>query len=114
MTSGKRLISAWQLSQSLAQGGNQPLIVIQRRFSDVLVRDTETSPTIEAGGGEGGNNLPMILDALPFDTTQITSHGNYSHPTWGGVCHPLANGQHPPAVVILKVKDELPERNRDA
>ena len=41
-------------------GGNVP-IVIQRRFSDVIVRDTDIAPTIEAGGGEGGNNLPMIL-----------------------------------------------------
>lgn len=40
------------------------MIVIQRRFSDVIVRETETSPTLEAGGGEGGNNMPMILITL--------------------------------------------------
>ena len=31
-------------------GGYVPMIVVQRRFSDVLVRDTEISPTLEAGG----------------------------------------------------------------
>lgn len=37
------------------------MIVMQRRFSNVMVKDAEVSPTLEAGGGEGGNNLPMIL-----------------------------------------------------
>ena len=31
------------------RGGNVP-IVIQRRFSDVIVRDTDVAPTLEAGG----------------------------------------------------------------
>lgn len=35
---------------------------------------------------------------LPFDTTQVTSPGNYSEPKSGQPCHPLAKGQHPPAV----------------
>ena len=37
------------------------MIVIQRRFSDVRVKDTEISPTIEMDGGGGGGNLPMVL-----------------------------------------------------
>lgn len=37
------------------------MIVMQRRFSDVRIRDTETSPTLEMGGGGGGGNLPMVL-----------------------------------------------------
>lgn len=72
------------------------MIVMQRRFSNVIVQDTDISPTIEAGGGEGGNNLPMIVEVLPFDTTQITSDKNWSHPKYGDPCHPLASGQHPP------------------
>lgn len=36
------------------------MIMFQRRFSNVFVDETEISPTLEAGGGEGGNNLPMI------------------------------------------------------
>lgn len=37
------------------------MIVMQRRFSDVRIKDTETSPTLEMSGGVGGGNLPMIL-----------------------------------------------------
>ena len=48
-------------------------------------------------------SVAVLIEVLPFDTTQITSDKNWSHPKWGGSCHPLAVGQHPPAVVI-KVK----------
>jgi DNA (cytosine-5)-methyltransferase 1 len=37
-------------------------------------------------------------DVTPFDTTQITSKGNYSRPQPGAPCHPLAEGAHPPAI----------------
>lgn len=60
------------------------MIVMQRRFSNVTVSDTEVSPTIEAGGGEGGNNVPMIIDTLVFDESQITSPINGNVPRWGG------------------------------
>ena len=51
------------------------------------------------------------VDVLAFDTTQVTSDKNYSHPKWGGVCHPLASGAHPPAVIIRKegTDDDLPK-----
>lgn len=39
---------------------------------------------------------PIVLDALPFDTTQLTSPQNGSNPHWGDPCHPLAT---PSAVV---------------
>ena len=54
----------------------------------------------------------MIVDVLPFDTTQITSDKNWSHPKYGDPCHPLASGQHPPTVVI-KETDELSECDGD-
>lgn len=38
-------------------------MILQRRFSDVIIRQSDISPTIEAGSGEGGNNLPMILES---------------------------------------------------
>lgn len=51
----------------------------------------------------------MIVDALPFDTTQVTSPMNYSTPKWGDACHPLAVGQHPPAVAIqISEEDKMP------
>mgnify|MGYP006404393345 CR=1 FL=1 len=37
---------------------------------------------------------------LVFDTTQVTSSGNYSNPQPGDPCHPLAAGQHPPTIIL--------------
>lgn len=37
------------------------MIVLLRRFSNVLISETEICPTLEAGAGGGGNNLPMIM-----------------------------------------------------
>lgn len=42
-------------------GGGSEVLVLQRRFSNVNVDDTEVAPTIEAGAGGGGNNLPIVL-----------------------------------------------------
>ncbi|NBK21493.1 MAG: DNA cytosine methyltransferase [Spirochaetia bacterium] len=36
---------------------------------------------------------------MAFDTTQITSPDNGSHPKPGAPCHPLASQAHPPAVI---------------
>lgn len=41
----------------------------------------------------------FVADALPFDTTQLTSPQNGSNPKWGDPCHPLAASAHTPAVV---------------
>lgn len=49
----------------------------------------------------------MITDALPFDTTQVTSPMNYSVPHWGDACHPLAANQHPPAVAVREEENNL-------
>jgi DNA (cytosine-5)-methyltransferase 1 len=40
------------------------------------------------------------LIPIPFDTTQVTSQGNYSNPQPGDPCHPLASGAHAPAVAF--------------
>ena len=32
-----------------------------RRFSNIVVTETEIAPCLEAGAGGGGNNLPMIV-----------------------------------------------------
>lgn len=47
---------------------------------------------------------PIVLDALPFDTTQLTSPQNGSNPHWGDPCHPLAASAHTPSAVV-KVLD---------
>ncbi len=54
------------------------------------------------GVGEAGDPMFTLQSgkqhAIAFDTTQITSPGNYSNPKPGDACHPLAKGQHPPAI----------------
>lgn len=54
------------------------------------------------------NQKLCIDDALPFDTTQITSKVNKSNPQWGDPCHPLAAAAHPPAAVIRISDEEMP------
>lgn len=58
------------------------MIMFQRRFSNVFVDETEISPTLEAGGGEGGNNLPMICvkpnEPIVF-TTEMTPKVDGGH-----------------------------------
>ena len=42
----------------------------------------------------------IVIDALPFDTTQLTSPQNGSNPHWGDPCHPLAASAHTPSAVV--------------
>ena len=43
---------------------------------------------------------PIVIDALPFDTTQLTSPQNGSNPHWGDPRHPLAASAHTPSAVV--------------
>jgi DNA (cytosine-5)-methyltransferase 1 len=54
--------------------------------------DAESETLIPAIGGG--------FDVLPFDTTQITSPANRSHPKFGNACHSLAAGAHPPTIAF--------------
>lgn len=69
-------------------------------------REDEYAMPIIARYGTGGGNMPMVLEVLPFDTTQVTSPGNYSNPRWGDPCHPIANQGHTPKVVIQSMEDK--------
>ena len=68
------------------------------------------SPGAHAGsynGQDAYNDMLVrcrIIDAMPFDTTQITSPQNGSRPRWGDPCHPLAASAHTPSAVV-KVYD---------
>ena len=68
------------------------------------------SPGAHAGsynGQDAYNDMLVrcrIIDAMPFDTTQITSPQNGSRPCWGDPCHPLAASSHTPSAVV-KVYD---------
>lgn len=43
----------------------------------------------------------MIVETLVFDLSQVTSRQNYSHPKWGGCCHPITT-EAARAIVIIK------------
>ena len=82
----------------------------------VLFTRPETDDNLAAvydarGNGSGGVVPTMTGDhnghvsdytalVMAFDTTQVTSKYNWSHPHYGDPCHPLAAGAHPPAVVM--------------
>lgn len=61
---------------------------------------------VASGVGVGGPDVDhglrghLIVEAIPFDTTQITSPGNYSAPKTGDPMHPLAAEAHVPAVAF--------------
>jgi hypothetical protein len=62
-------------------------------------RDDNTAYTLEARNK---------VQAVVFDTTQITSPQNYSNPQPGDPCHPLAAGAHPPAIAFAQnTRDEV-------
>ena len=42
----------------------------------------------------------VLFQALPFDTTQVTSPQNGSNPQWGDPCHTMSAQGHTPAVCI--------------
>lgn len=51
-------------------------------------------------GAGKANRLPDVTDyVLAFDTTQVTSPGNYSNPKPGDPCHPLTSYGDAPAIV---------------
>ena len=51
---------------------------------------------------EASKSSHVIVEALPFDTTQVTSPQNGNNPKWGDPCHPLAAQGHPPTVICLQ------------
>lgn len=70
--------------------------------------DTYVAHTLRAEGGDAsedgsGRGTPIV--AVPFDTTQITSKSNYSAPSAGAPCHPLAASAHPPAIAFNSRED---------
>ena len=73
----------------------------RRREDDVNV----VAGTVQANYADKWGLDNQHVDAgcpnfIAFDTTQITSKGNYSNPKPGDACHPLAEGAHAPAVAF--------------
>jgi DNA (cytosine-5)-methyltransferase 1 len=71
--------------------------VYERHDQDARLKEVNVSPTLHAKS-DNTCDLPVVLQPIPFDTTQITSPYNYSNPQSGDPCHPLATGAHPPSV----------------
>lgn len=57
-----------------------------------------TQPLMGSGPVVGNQGGDVIIQPIPFDTTQITSKANGSNPKPGDPCHPLTRNGHPPAL----------------
>lgn len=83
-------------SFTLATAQDQVLFVNNRQDP---VHDEELAQPLGAKDNGG---------AICFDTTQVTSPGNYSSPKEGDPSHPLAAGAHPPALCFAQnTRDEV-------
>lgn len=83
------------------RGGAGPIAFQGGSQQDQILTPDQISPTLaHSSNTHGGHYQPKVLLPLPFDTTQITSPGNYSNPKPGDPMHPLAAGTHVPAVCI--------------
>lgn len=96
------------------EGGNQkPCVVtavpVENHPNDSRAKICEDGvvQTLSGRMGTGGNNTPLIMEnVIPFDTTQITSPMNYSHPKEDDPCHPLASTAHPPTIAFTQNQRE--------
>jgi DNA (cytosine-5)-methyltransferase 1 len=104
---------AWSRSGDAADGVTAPGLGIAEAGEPMFTLDTVKPHAVaHALTGEGhdasedGTGRGVPLAVVPFDTTQMTSAGNYSSPKVGDPCHPLAAGAHAPAIAFT-------ERTRD-
>lgn len=65
-------------------GGGSEVLVLESNQNHARAEDTEVCPCLTESMGLGGGYVPMIVDTLVFDASQITSRQNGNHPTWGG------------------------------
>lgn len=86
-------------------GRGTPLVPVQPALYSIMpmnsgrdykAREVEVAQPLMAGGPVTGNQGgDVIVQPLPFDTTQVTSAMNRSNPQPGDPCHP-----HAPAIAI--------------
>lgn len=71
--------------------------------------DVATARTAHGGphGRQDFESDTFVVEAIPFDTTQITSAGNFSNPGPGDPCHPLTAGGHAPAIAFNGRQDPV-------
>lgn len=86
---------------------HEHLVINQQAFGGNNSRGPiDVSTAMNAHGGPNGrldfeSETFIVADAIPFDTTQITSKTNRSQPRPGDPCHPVASRGHPPAVTYM-------------
>ena len=76
-------------------GLSAPEILYERKG---MSRDSEQGRAERETAAGGTEKSADDAGVLAFDTTQVTSDKNWSHPKVGDPCHPLAAGAHPPSV----------------
>lgn len=70
-------------------GGGSEVLILQRRFSTVIVTDSDVSPTIEAGAGGVETTCQSSLKATRITQEQRTrKSAQHSRQVWdkGGIC----------------------------
>lgn len=80
---------------------------------EAAIRSNSAIPAHRATGGGSGplvqddlsatlatSQDQVLFQALPFDTTQVTSPQNGNNPQWGDPCHPLCAQGHTPSICI--------------
>ena len=64
-------------------------MILESNQNHAVAKETEVCPSLPASMGMGGGYVPMIVETLVFDLSQVTSRQNYSHPKWGGAATQL-------------------------
>jgi len=101
-TTGKatEMIAAQLIQTNQGSGGNRSWIGLD-----------EPHQTLTREGVPNAIIAPAP-EAIPFDTTQITHPANFSNPSPGDPCHPLAAAGHPPTIAFT-VKDHGGDASED-
>lgn len=81
------------------------MIVLQRRFSNIRIAETEISPCLESASGGGGGNLPMVLAVLEGNGCR-PSHQGFGLSTDGKTMYTLNSTE------VHGVAYELPRQDR--
>ena len=94
--SRERVADCLTAGVAASRGVNKPG---RRREDDSnIVAHTLRAAGHDASEDGTGRGVPLV--PVPFDTTQITSKGNYSNPQPGQPCHPLSATAHAPAIAF--------------
>ena len=75
--------------------------------------ECERAVTLRSSSGDyGGGSEVLVVEVMPFDTTQITSKENGSRPRYGSPAYPITARGHVPKVVLRDGNG--PSKRRDS